>query len=273
LKNIILNADDFAMNAAVSRGIINLARLGRLTATSAMTLSPRWQQDAMALRESNAQIDVGLHLDWTSPFAVAKGHGLSLKRGVLIAALGGYNKSTARAVIEEQLDVFEQVWQAVPSHIDGHQHVHQFRGIRDALVEVINKRYGHLPKTQKPYLRVSEDPSNRFNFKSRIIASMNADALKNTATQADIMLARGLFGVYNFTGGESAYAQRMSQWLCDAPAGSIIMCHPAQGSIEKGDADDGIIRARRWEYDYLASECFTQDLINHAVITRINSNE
>jgi predicted glycoside hydrolase/deacetylase ChbG (UPF0249 family) len=260
LKNIILNADDFAMNAAVSRGIINLARLGRLTATSAMTLSPRWQQDAMALRESNAQIDVGLHLDWTSPFAVAKGHGLSLKRGVLIAALGGYNKSAARAVIEEQLDVFEQVWQAVPSHIDGHQHVHQFRGIRDALVEVINKRYGNLPRLQRPYLRVSDDPSDQFNFKSKFIASLNASAIKKIAIKADITPTRGLFGVYNFTGGELAYAHRMAQWLKEIPAGGIIMCHPAQGSLDNGDVDDGILKARHWEYSHLASDAFAQSI-------------
>ena len=141
---------------------------------------------------------MGLHLDWTSPLAVEKGHGLSLNRGVLIAALGGYNKSKARMVIEQQLDLFEQVWGSSPSHIDGHQHVHQFRGIRDALVDVLARRYGSLPKDQRPYLRISDNPSDRFNFKSRVIASLNANAIKYIAIKADITPARGLFGVYNF---------------------------------------------------------------------------
>jgi len=51
MKHLILNADDFAFNAAVSRGIVTLAQKGRLTATSAMTLSPRWATDAPALAE------------------------------------------------------------------------------------------------------------------------------------------------------------------------------------------------------------------------------
>ena len=260
LKQIILNADDFAMNAAVSRGIINLARLGRLTATSAMTLSPRWAADAVALQEFKSQIDVGLHLDWTSPFAVAKGHGLSLNRGVLIAVFGGYNKSKARMVIEQQLDLFEQVWGSSPSHIDGHQHVHQLRGIRDALVDVLARRYGSLPKDQRPYLRISDNPSDRFNFKSRVIASLNANAIKYIATKADITPARGLFGVYNFSGGELNYAKKMAQWLSEVPTGGIIMCHPAQGNLDKGDIDDGILKARHWAYSYLASDAFAQTL-------------
>lgn len=266
LKQIILNADDFAMNAAVSRGIINLARLGRLTATSAMTLSPRWAADAVELQEFKSQIDVGLHLDWTSPFAVAKGHGLSLKRGILIAALGGYNKNKARTVIEHQLDLFEKVWGASPTHIDGHQHVQQFKGIREALVEVMVKRYGHLPKTQKPYLRISEDPSNRFNIKSKIIASLNAKALKDITVQANINTAKGLLGIYNFSGGELAYTQRMSQWLSDAPAGGIIMCHPAYGSTDVCDIEDDIAEARQWEYGFLAGDVFSELLHKHKKI-------
>jgi len=110
MKHLILNADDFAFNAAVSRGIVTLAQKGRLTATSAMTLSPRWATDAPALAEFRAQIDVGLHLDWTSPFAINAGHGFGLKRAMLSAVLGGFNKTTARVVIERQLDAFEQVW-------------------------------------------------------------------------------------------------------------------------------------------------------------------
>lgn len=261
LKKIILNADDFAFNAAVSRGIVSLVQQGRLTATSAMTLSPRWAHDAAALREQSDRIDVGLHLDWTSPFAIQAGHGLSLRRGILIAVLGGYNQDKARVVIEKQLDAFERVWQAPPSHIDGHQHVHQFKGIRDALADVIVKRYGQLPKERKPYLRISDDTSDSVNFKSKFIASLNADAIKNIAIKAGVTPAIGLFGVYDFSGGELNYAQRMAQWLRKAPAGSIIMCHPAQGALDVGDVDDGIAHARQWEFDYLTSDAFAQALV------------
>jgi chitin disaccharide deacetylase len=269
MKHLILNADDFAFNAAVSRGIVTLAQQGRLTATSAMTLSPRWAADAPALAELRGHIDVGLHLDWTSAFAVKAGHGRGLKRAMLSAVMGGFNKTAAQVVIERQLDAFEQVWQAPPSHIDGHQHVHQFKGIRDALVEVMVQRYSGLPADQKPYLRISQDPTGQADFKSKVIAGLGANTTKNIATKAYITTAKGLFGVYNFkNNGENgglSYAERMQAWLAQAPAVCIIMCHPANGKPDGGDAEDDIAPARQWEFDYLANSAFADDLANAQV--------
>ena len=270
MQQLILNADDYAFNAAVSRGIVGLARQGRLTATSAMTLSPRWAQDAPVLSEVRHQIDVGLHLDWTSPFAMElAGHGSSLPRAMLTAVLGGFNKAKARTVIEQQLDAFERVWQAPPSHIDGHQHVQQFKGIREALVEVMAQRYANVPVDQKPYLRVSQDPTGGADLKTRVISFLGANAIKSIAVKVNITPAKGLFGIYNFTGGLSGYAQHMAQWLVAAPAGCIIMCHPAQGGLDAGDADDGIAAARQWEFDYLSSDAFAQALAAAQVKLRV----
>ena len=256
MKHLILCADDFAFNAAVSRGIVALAQQGRLSATSVMTLSPRWTQDAPALAELRGQLDVGLHLDWTSPFAMAAGYGHSLPRAMLMALLGGFNPVAARQVIEQQLDAFEQVWQAPPDHIDGHQHVQQFKGIREALVEVMSKRY----PGKKPYLRVSESTAGPADLKTKIIAALGANAIKSIANEATITPANGLFGIYNFTGGAAHYASLMQTWLATAPHGAIIMCHPAQGLADASDAADGIAAARLWEFEYLASEAFGRDL-------------
>ena len=265
MKHLILNADDFAFNAAVSRGIVALAQQGRLTATSAMTLSPRWATDAPALAELRGQIDVGLHLDWTSPFAVDAGHGRGLKRAMLVAVLGGFNQATARGVIEKQLDAFEQIWGAPPSHIDGHQHVHQFKGIRDALVDVMVKRYNGLPDDEKPYLRISKGASSWLNVKANVIAALNSNAIKNIAVKAGVTPARGLFGIYNFKGSEADFGLLMSQWLHSAPEHAIIMCHPAQGGLDALDEDDGIAAARQREFNYLASEGFAQTLMEASV--------
>ena len=269
MKHLILNADDFAFNAAVSRGIVTLAQLGRLTATSAMTLSPRWAKDAPALAELRAQIDVGLHLDWTSPFAIEAGHGRGLKRAMLTAVLGGYSQAKARDVIERQLDAFEQVWQAPPSHIDGHQHVHQFKGIRDALVDIMAKRYKGVAIDQKPYLRISRGASKGasgwLDVKANVIAALNSNAIKNIAIKASITPARGLFGIYNFEGSEGDFGRLMAQWLMEAPDHTIIMCHPANGSIDALDADDGIAQARQREFNYLSNDAFAQAL-SHASV-------
>jgi chitin disaccharide deacetylase len=268
MKHLILNADDFAFNAAVSRGIVTLAQQGRLTATSAMTLSPRWATDAPALAEVRNQIDVGLHLDWTSALAIQAGHGKSLPAAMLKAVFGGFSQAEARAVIERQLDAFERLWQAPPSHIDGHQHVQQFKGIREALIQVMAQRYADLPAGQKPYLRISQDPyadSGQGDTKSKVIASLGANATKNIAAQAGITPARGLFGIYNFKNNGKSYSQHMQNWLAQAPAECIIMCHPANGKPDGGDAADDIAPARQWEFDYLASSAFADDLVKAQV--------
>ena len=257
MKPLVLCADDFAVNAPASRAIVALARQRRLSATSAMVLSPRWAGDVAGLRELRGHIDVGLHLDWTSAFAVDAGHGMGLGAAMRRAALGGFESRDARAVIDGQLDAFEAQWGAPPDHIDGHQHVQQFAGIREALVEAIASRYPHRP----PWLRVSRAPPGQRGFKSRIIAALGATTLTKMAKRAGIPVAGALSGIYNFAGGEAAYARHMAGWLRSSPSGTLIMSHPA----DQAEPDDEIGLARAWEYRYLGSEMFVQALSSAGV--------
>lgn len=252
-RSVVLCADDFAESAPISEGIAELAHAGCLSATSAMTLSPRWRQDAALLHPLRTRFDVGLHLDWTSPFALQAGHGLSLGRAMAHAALGRFRGADVRDVIARQLDAFEDVWQAPPDHIDGHQHIHQFAGIRQTLLDTIVRRY---PLAQRPYLRLSRAPQGQATLKSRIIALWGAAALAQEARQADIPCAPALSGIYDFQADEATYAACMDQWLRAAPAGLLIMCHPAKVALPA----DPIGPARVVEQRYLASPRFTQTL-------------
>lgn len=257
-KGLILCADDFAVHAAASNGIAALARLGRISATSAMVLSPRWAQDAALLKDLPQPIDVGLHLDWTSEFAIASGHGLSLSSAMLRATWGGFARGAAatRTVIARQLDNFEAHWKAAPDFVDGHQHVQQFAGIREALVQLLHERYGP-GLGGLPYLRISRPPPlSGVDFKSRVIAAMGASALEKLAGSAGLSAVAPLLGVYDFAGDAARYAALMQGWLRAAPAGAIIMCHPAQALV----AEDPISAARLREFDYLASAAFADAL-------------
>jgi predicted glycoside hydrolase/deacetylase ChbG (UPF0249 family) len=262
-KSLIVCADDFAANASVSLGIAQLAQRRRISATSVMVLSPRWPQDAALLQGLRAQIDVGLHLDWTSEFAVQAGHGLSLHNAMRRAWMRGFDPKQAQMVIQHQLDLFEAQWQAPPDYVDGHQHVQQFAGIRQALVQVLTQRYGNLPA--QPYLRISRAPAGSADLKTRVIAWMGANALKKIATNNRLTSTSVLSGIYNFSGTGADYARHMKRWLQQTPAGGIIMCHPAQ-AIEAGDE---IGMARRQEYNYLSSSEFADALQQaQVVITR-----
>ncbi len=260
VRLVIVCADDFAVNQSASLGIAKLARMGRISATSAMVLSPRWAQDVALLQPLRDRIDVGLHLDWTSDFASAAGHGMPLGRAMRRALLGGFDTTQARAVIERQLDLFEAQWQAPPDFVDGHQHVQQFAGIREALAAVLLRRYG--AQAVKPYLRISRAPPGMADLKSRVIAAMGANAIESIAVRAYIKRARGLFGIYNFEGGPQRYAELMTRWLARAPSGAILMCHPAQAA----EPGDGIGIARAQEFAYLASSEFA-DALHHARVS------
>ena len=250
-KALVLCADDYAQHAGVTQAVLALAVQGRLTATSAMVLSPRWREDAAPLREWRDRLDVGLHLDFTSDFAIAAGHGLSLGAAMRRALLGGFDAEAARGVIERQLDAFEAAWGAPPDHVDGHQHVQQFAGIRAPLVQALARRYGARP----PWLRVSRAPKGQRTLKSRVIAGLGAKTINLIANGAYIPCAAVLSGIYDFEGGESAYARRMADWLAQSPAGTVLMCHPG-AAPGAADAPDPIAAARRWEFAHLASPAF-----------------
>jgi len=265
-KGVILCADDFAVHASASLGIAALARLGRISATSVMVLSPRWPQDVALLQDLPQPMDVGLHLDWTSDFAVSSGHGLSLPAAMFKATLGGFARGAAadltRALIERQLDAFEAQWKAPPDYVDGHQHVQQFAGIREALVAALLSRYaGRGSSCQMPYLRISRPPPGHTDLKTWVIAALGADALERLAAQAGVKVAASLSGIYDFGGDEARYGRLMARWLAGAPERSIIMCHPAQAA----EAGDAIGAARLREFAYLSAADFPAALTKAGV--------
>ncbi len=267
VRTVILCADDYALNAPVSQGILALAAKRRLSATSVMSLSPRWAEDAGALRDVQQGLgeglDVGLHLDWTSSFAIQAGHGSSLNMVMSRALLGFYNKQSLEDEMQRQLDAFEKHWQAPPDHIDGHQHIQQFNGFRDALTQVLLRRYGdeNAALIKRPWLRISDVAQP--GLKAKVISFMGARSLHKWAEQNKWPVVSSLSGAYGFDGSVGEYAQRMQDWLKALPVASksedvsgLIMCHPAVSA----QLDDSIGTARANEFTYLASDDFVQHL-------------
>lgn len=256
LRRMVLCADDYGMSAGVSEAVLRLAGQDRLSATSVMVLSPRWGDDARRLAEFRGHLDVGLHLDWTSDFAKAAGHGLGLGAAMRRALLGGFDQTSVRMEIERQLDAFEAAWDAPPDHIDGHQHVQQFAGIRQALIEVVIQRYRRSEASTMllPWLRVSRPVAQRFDVKGKIIAALGAGALSRAATGEGLAVSPVLSGIYGFEATDGAYARHMGHWLTEIPDGALLMCHPST----MAEAGDEISPARVREFEFLQSPAFAE---------------
>jgi predicted glycoside hydrolase/deacetylase ChbG (UPF0249 family) len=259
IREVVLCADDYALNAPVSQGIVALVVLGRLSATSVMSLSPRWAEDAVALRDVRDRLDVGLHLDWTSSFAIEAEHGSGLGVVMVRAALRLYSQQRIEDEIERQLEAFEAHWQAAPDHIDGHQHVQQFAVFRHALANVLLRRYGQA--SQRPWLRVSQVAQP--GLKAKVISAMGAQSLQQWAQANQWPCVGPLLGAYGFDGSMDDYAHHMQGWLADLPHDqpALIMCHPAVSA----QADDAIGTARKREFAYLAGHDFVQHMFDAGV--------
>lgn len=242
-------ADDYGMTPEISAGILELARHKRITATSVMSLSPHWSAWAAPLRDGHDLMDVGLHLDWTSPFAIKEGFGKALPLLMALSALRLLSPSTIERAIELQLDLFETHFQAPPDHVDGHQHIHQFPMIRDMLMRILSRRYS---SAERPWIRIARVAAHHVNVKAQVINAMGANALQKLADKLGFAHSQHLTGVYDFHGDAQLYEQQLRHWLTQLPKGSVLMCHPGHGPIGNAPFPD----ARLWEQEVLLAPSF-----------------
>jgi len=233
------------MNPAVNAGILALAACGRLSATSLLVDGPAARQDTAALLASGLQ--VGLHLNCTESFGQP---GLCLPLGRLIRAawLGRLPSAAVRAAVQRQLALFRDITGREPDYIDGHQHVHQLPGIRDALLESLP-----APHCGAPWIRDVGRPRMaglplRLRFKAAVIAGLGASGLRHRAQARGHALNPGFLGVYDFQGGVPAYENWLRRWLAACQDGDVLMCHPALGA----DDADSLSAQRQAEYAVLA---------------------
>jgi predicted glycoside hydrolase/deacetylase ChbG (UPF0249 family) len=263
---LILCADDFAQTAAIDQAIILLIKQKRLSAASCMTLSPRWQQAAKLITPSmRKQAAIGLHLDFTH-----FGNAYSHPKLILLSSLRLLPKKEIEASITLQLDLFEAELGTKPDYVDGHQHVHQLPQIRDALIRIMQQRYGK----NMPWLRVAKPPLSE-GIKGLIIRLLGASALRRKALTANISCTEDLLGVYAFDGDEAAYKARFVQWLKEGQALKtktvpLLMCHPSLGQdcLEPNGIDldnlklkeDAIYPARVNEFKVFNSDFMRQTL-------------
>lgn len=261
LHRLILCADDYAQSPAIDAAILQLIRLGHLSATSCMTLSPHWTPAAKQLTaDIRAQADIGLHLDFTH-FAGA--HQATFSQDficmshpqlIMRCLSRTLNAKQVQAHISRQLDAFEQAMDTPPDYVDGHQHVHQLPIIREALIVELVKRYGHHPKAKQPWLRIA-CPLKDKGLKAKVIALLGATALQKLAQQHGLAYSPTLLGVYAFDLNAEDYAAfiqaEFKLLVQSSPQATglppVLMCHPAV----LADADDVIGHARLQEWRVL----------------------
>jgi predicted glycoside hydrolase/deacetylase ChbG (UPF0249 family) len=272
---IILCADDYALTPGISRGIRELARAGRLSATSAMTVSPYWEAEGHLLKTGETDgadsvargtalsFPVGLHFTLTdykpltnmydlAPDGRLPGLGPLLGR----ALRKKLDPDEIAAELTAQIDRFEAVMGMPPAYIDGHHHVHQLPIIRDVVIEITKEQLG--PTT---FVRTCNE--SLLGIVRRGIAvpraaliSVLGRAFARQARRQGLRGNRGFRGVRNFDPNENV-AQLYDSYLTRPEPKMMIMCHPGFDEPVPDIVDE--IHARRpEEFAFLASDAFAQ---------------
>lgn len=133
-RRLIVNADDFGQSAGINDGIIRCHEQGILTSASLMVNWP-WAPAAAEYARGRPALSVGLHLDlgeWVS----LNGEWTALYEVVPLDA-----PSAIEPEIVRQLELFRQLMECDPTHIDSHQHVHWAEPVR-TIVAAIGARLG-----------------------------------------------------------------------------------------------------------------------------------
>jgi chitin disaccharide deacetylase len=260
-RKVVLCADDFGLSEAVSRGILELAARGRISATSAMTTCAAWPRTAPQLLELKGRVAVGLHLNLTAgaPLGAmprfAPGGAFPAPNEVLRRALtGGLPVEEIGDEIARQLEAFEQALGRPPTFVDGHQHVHVLPGIRAALLHALQQgSYAGL------WLR---DPSDDLRaILRRALASKKALIVRSlslrfgeAARAAGFDVNEGFsgFSPFDAQGRADRVFRRALKFLGPRP---VVMCHP--GYVDDALRSlDSVVDTRPQELAFLASDAF-----------------
>jgi predicted glycoside hydrolase/deacetylase ChbG (UPF0249 family) len=262
-RRIAVCADDFGLDAGVNEAVLALAQQGRISATSCMVGAPQWAAGAPALRACDpATLDVGLHFDLTAhPFDASLR--APLPTWLLRTHLAAVPRAALRQEVEAQLEAFERAMGRPPAHVDGHQHVHQFPGVRDALLGALEARYG----AARPWLRSTRLPPGAGFGKARVIAQLGGAGLQRAAKAKGYLQNGHLLGVYDFRGDAARYLGLLRGWLQAAVDGDLVMCHPGA----RAQDGDPIAAARLREYAVWCAPALGRLLAEQGVrITRLD---
>ena len=264
MKNVIINADDYAMDTGVDAAILSLAAQDRVTATSAMVLTPRWPDAARALAGASP-LSVGLHFDLTSQFSDSGFTEAGLSALILRAQARLLKREALRREAERQLSLFEGALGAPPAFVDGHQHVHQLPGVREALLDALWDRYGGAAR----HIGVRIAAPRRWRgLKAWIIGAAGGRGLAALARARGHPVNSDFAGVYDFGPGTDLPALWES-WAAGLRGPlPLVMCHVAAPGAEN-DGEDPIRAARLREFEWLASGQF-QSCLKQASLTAVH---
>ncbi|MDP2938694.1 MAG: ChbG/HpnK family deacetylase [Candidatus Omnitrophota bacterium] len=167
---LIINADDFALDEATNKGVVEAFKKGLCSSTTLMVNMPGFQEACQLVHENNLLKHVGIHLvlrdgypltekiKYFPKFCSCDGQ-LCFSPKATFTYLGGSEKKALAEEIRAQIRRCREY--GIPlTHLDTHYHQHLIWEIMSVLIPI-------LKQEDIPYIRIKENtnPDIPFRFK------------------------------------------------------------------------------------------------------------
>jgi predicted glycoside hydrolase/deacetylase ChbG (UPF0249 family) len=266
---IWLCADDYGISGAVDTAIRDLVVRGRLNATSVMVVSPSFSRsEAAALIALNAatplnsvapRVAIGLHLTLTAPFRPLSPRFAPLPGGAFPPLATMLRHTVMRrlerdalvAEIASQLQTFRATFGRAPDFVDGHQHVHVFPQIGEALLDVVQ---ASAPDAWVRQCGRVVPLAARFGDAKGLLLDVLSHRFRRRAAALGVRTNSAFAGTYHFDDAAD-FATLFPRFLPGLRDGSVVMCHPGFVDAELRRLDT-LTTLREKEYAFLAGDEF-----------------
>jgi len=272
VRRIWLCADDYGISPAVNEAVRALVTQGRLNATSVMVGAPSFSRAEAAslsmLNNDRKRVAIGLHFTLTTPFRpLTQGHRplkdgmfLSIGSSLITGLRRGFDPKTLEGEAVAQMQAFIAAFGRPPDFIDGHQHVHLFPQVRDAVLKIAAdlapgawvRQCGRIGPARRSWsdrkALLLDRLSTSFQARARVLGVPTNPAFA---------------GTYDFRPGAD-FAVIFPRFLDHLPDGSVVMCHPGFVDAELRRLDP-LTTLREREYAFLADDTFPRVLASQRV--------
>ena len=264
LRRIWIVADDYGIAPGVSAAIRDLIARGRINATSVMVGTPSFSADeaaALAAAAAAGRGAIGLHVTLTAPFrplaagfAPLRGDAFPPLQAMAGRALAHWLKpAPLKAEILRQFAAFRAAFGRPPDFVDGHQHIHVFPQIREALVAATMEQAPGAWLRQCG--RAAAAPKSLADPKGIVLDLLSA-RLRRLAARRGLRTNPAFAGTYSFAPGAD-FRKLFPDFLDGLPDGGLIMCHPGKVDAELRRLDP-LTDLREAEYAYFLAAGFPQ---------------
>jgi predicted glycoside hydrolase/deacetylase ChbG (UPF0249 family) len=274
-RPIWLCADDYGISKSVNKAIRELVMRGRINATSVMVAAPSFHRsEAVSLNVLNIgmqrRVAIGLHVTLTAPFKPLSAGFRPLQEGAFfdkeqMLVRGAMHRLSQHALMVEvatQLQAFVNAFGRTPDFIDGHQHVHLFPQVREAVLRVMHET---TPKAWVRQCGRTMPFADRFADRKGLVLDVLSYRMRQRAAAFGLATNPAFAGTYDFEAAAVPdFAALFPAFLQHLPPQSVVMCHPGFVDAELERLDPLTVQRER-EYAFFADDAFPALLQAHGV--------